>query len=81
MDGPFAMADRPHRRSARPAPEPSEVLLEFRRIGSVVKVTAVDPETQVEVSIQGPATASEATLRRTAITKLRYVLGRRGGAD
>ena len=64
----------------RPAGDPSEVLLEFRRIGGAVKVTAVDPETQVEVSIQGPATASEATLRRTAITKLRYVLGRRNRA-
>ncbi len=74
------MPDRRHPGGGPPAGEPSEVLLEFRRIGGVVKVTAVDPETQVEVSIQGPATASEATLRRTAITKLRYVLGRRGSA-
>ena len=61
-----------------PIREPSEVLLEFHQVGSVVKVTAVDPATQVEVSIQGPATAGEATLRRTAINKLRYVLSRRG---
>ena len=61
-----------------PIREPSEVLLEFHQVGGVVKVTAVDPVTQVEVSIQGPATAGEATLRRTAINKLRYVLSRRG---
>ena len=54
-----------------------EVLLEFRRIGGAVKVTAVDPVTQIEVSIQGPATTAEAELRRFAIAKLDYVLSRR----
>ena len=58
---------------------PREVLLEFRQIGAVVKVTAVDPETQLEVSIQGPASAGEAALQRTAIAKLRYALARRAG--
>ena len=53
-----------------------EVLLEFRRVGNVVKVTALDPVTQIEVSIQGPASAGDAELRRTAIAKLNYVLGR-----
>ena len=57
-----------------------EVLLEFQQVGAAVKVTAVDPETQVEVSIQGPASAGEAALRRTAIAKLRYALARRNGA-
>ena len=61
-------------KGGRPA---REVLLEFRRIGSAVKVTAVDPATQIEVSIQGPATAGEAALRRTVIAKLEYVLARR----
>ena len=55
-----------------------EVLLEFRRVGGVVKVTALDPITQIEVSIQGPASAGEAELQRTAIAKLRYVLARQG---
>jgi len=54
-----------------------EVILEFQRLGNVVKVTATDAETLVEVSIQGPATASEADLRRTAIDKLNYVLRKR----
>ncbi len=58
------------------ASDPREVLLEFQQVGSAVKVTAVDPVTQVEVSIQGPASAGEAALRRTAIAKLRYALSR-----
>ena len=55
-----------------------EVLLEFQRIGAAVKVTAIDPVTQVEVSIVGPASASQAVLSHNAINKLRYVLKRRG---
>jgi len=59
-----------------------EVILEFQRIGNSVKVMAVDPESQVEVSIVGPASAGEETLKRTAIRKLEYVLEKQksGGA-
>ena len=60
----------------RSEPELDEVLLEFTRIGNAIKVCAVDPKTRTEVVIQGPVTAGEATLRRTAIDKLRYVLRR-----
>lgn len=56
-----------------------DVLLEFRRIGKLVKVTAVDPVTLTEVTIQGPASASREMLRRTVIAKLNYVLARKGG--
>ena len=56
-----------------------EVLFEFHRIGSVVKVSAVDPVTLTEVSISGPASAGEAALRQAAIKKLRYVLARAKG--
>jgi hypothetical protein len=57
-----------------------EVILEYQRVGPVVKVTAVDPETLIEVAIQGPASWGEAALRRTALSKLRYVLARNGNA-
>jgi len=63
------------RSTGAPMPE-REVLLEYQRIGAAVKVTAVDPETLVEVSIQGPASLPESALERAAISKLRYVLGR-----
>jgi len=54
-----------------------EILLELQRIGNAVKVTAVDPETLVEVSIIGPPGAGEEALKRAAISKLEYVLAKR----
>lgn len=54
-----------------------EVIVEFRRIGNAVKVTAVDPVSLVEVSIVGSPATSEAELSRVAIRKLDYVLNRR----
>ncbi len=56
---------------------PAEVLLEFRRVGNAVKVSAVDPVTKTEVCIQGGAHADEYALRQAAIRKLQYVLRRR----
>lgn len=54
-----------------------EVIFEFIQRGPSVKVTAMDPETLVEVSIVGPANAGRAALRATALNKLKYVLGKR----
>ena len=64
-----------------PAETLNEVIIEFQQIGNAVKVTAVDPESQIEVSIVGPPGAGEEMLTRTAIRKLEYVLDkrRRGG--
>jgi len=53
-----------------------QVLLEFIQIGNSVKVSAIDPKTGTEVSITGPASASEQTLSRNAVKKLKYVLAR-----
>ena len=55
-----------------------EIILEYQRIGPVVKVSAIDPHTLIEVTIQGPASWGEAALRRTALAKLDYVLARKG---
>lgn len=55
---------------------PAEILLEFHQIGNAVKVTALDPETLVEVSIVGDPAVGEAMLKRAVIRKLRYVLER-----
>lgn len=57
----------------------AEVLIEFRRIGNAVRVTAVDPDTLVEVSIVGAPGAGETALTRAVLQKLDYVLGRKGG--
>ncbi|MBI1778886.1 MAG: hypothetical protein HYR63_26405 [Proteobacteria bacterium] len=55
-----------------------EVLFEFHRVGAYVKVSAVDAKTGVEVSIVGAAGAGEAMLKRTALSKLIYVLRKHG---
>ena len=52
-------------------------IVEFHQLGNVVKVSAVDPETLIEVSIVGPANAGEETLRRNAVRKLQYVMNKR----
>ena len=57
-----------------------EVLFEMTRIGNSVKVTALDSQTMIEVSIVGPATASPAHLRATALKKLEFVMARRGAS-
>jgi hypothetical protein len=56
-----------------------DVIFEFFRVGNSVKVSAVDTETMTEVSVVGPASASEATLRNNALRKLEFVLARRAG--
>jgi hypothetical protein len=55
----------------------SEVIFEFLRHGNTVKVTAIDPETLIEVSIVGPAGAGEANLKAAAIKKLKYMIAKR----
>lgn len=54
-----------------------EVLIEFQQIGNAVKVTAMDTKTMVEVSIMGPTSAGEETLKRNATNKLNYVLSKK----
>jgi hypothetical protein len=54
-----------------------DVIFEFRRVGNAVKVSAVDTATMTEVSVVGPATADEVTLRHMALRKLEFVLARR----
>lgn len=49
-------------------------LIEFRRIGALVKVTALDPVTGIEATIQGPVTAGEAILSQSAARKLEYLI-------
>ena len=54
-----------------------EVLIEFQQVGNAVKVTAVDTETLVEVSMMGPVSAGEEVLKRNVINKLNYVLSKK----
>lgn len=54
--------------------EDGNIIIEFVRIGSYIKVSAIDPATGTETSIIGDPAYGEAMLRRTALRKLRYVL-------
>ena len=53
-----------------------EIIFEFVRVGNSVKVTALDVATGIEVSIVGPASAGEASLKRLAKQKLDYVMAK-----
>jgi len=54
-----------------------QVLFEFVRVGQVVKVNAIDPESGIEVSMVGDAKAGADTLKRLAMRKLEYVIAKR----
>lgn len=54
-----------------------EVLFEFRRVGNVVKVTAVHVATDTEISIVGDPAYGDHGLKLAALRKLNYVLAQR----
>ena len=60
--------------------EHGEVLIEIRRIGTHVRVAAIDPVTGTEVSVPGSCRGSLEALTHIAIRKLSYVLARRAGS-
>ena len=51
-----------------------EIIIEFFPVGQIVKATAMDVTTLTEVSIQGPKSAGEETLKLNALKRLEYVL-------
>jgi hypothetical protein len=54
-----------------------EIFVEFVMLGNVVKATAIDPESGVEASIVGPASAPRSVLAENARKKLEYVKAKR----
>lgn len=48
-----------------------EVYFEFTPVGTTVKVVAIDATTGIEVSVLGPARATQSDLQRLALQKLR----------
>ena len=57
-----------------------EIIFEIRRLGAFAKVCAIDVASGVEVSVAGPAAATDASLREAALAKLDWVLKRRRDA-
>jgi len=54
-------------------------IIEFHQIGNVVKVTAMDPRTLVEVSMVGSPAAGDAELTRLVVRKLEFMIAKRAG--
>lgn len=55
-----------------------EIIFEFYPVGAYVRVSAMDVESLTEISIQGPVTASEDTLKANALKRLEYVMRKKG---
>lgn len=55
-----------------------EIIFEFFPVGNVVRVMAMDVKTMTEVTIQGPASAPESTLKANAVKRLEYVMKKKG---
>jgi hypothetical protein len=58
-------------------PTGNEVIFETVRLGPYMKVTAIDPVSMVEVSVQGPANARDADLKKLAFNKLKLAVEKR----
>lgn len=54
-----------------------EAIVEFIRVGSMLKVVAVDTVTGLEVSMIGDPRRSSQELGRLAVQKLRYALAKK----
>jgi hypothetical protein len=52
----------------------SEVLFEYMRSGTSIKVTAIEPNTGVEAVVVVPAGLSEQQMQARAMQKLLYIL-------
>jgi hypothetical protein len=55
-----------------------ETIFEMTRIGTMVRVRAMDVASMVEITISGPVTASTAQLQNLAYQRLQYVLKKQG---
>ncbi|HLG89267.1 MAG TPA: hypothetical protein VKZ79_18965 [Alphaproteobacteria bacterium] len=51
-------------------------IIEIRRYGQAVKVTAADSVSLIEVSLQAPASTPESTLRQLVLAKLARAIER-----
>ena len=51
-----------------------EYLLEFHWMGAYVKVSVIDPTTNIEASIVGDSRTTKQDLEKIAIKKLEYVI-------
>jgi len=55
-----------------------EIILEFRPVGNIMRVSAMDVASMTEITIQGPVNAGEFVLKKNALARLEYVLKKEG---
>ena len=55
-----------------------EVIFEFRQVGNIMRVSAMDTATLVEIAIQCPLNAGENAFKKNALMRLEYVLRKKG---
>ncbi len=53
-----------------------EVLFELHRVGSFVRVVAIDPRTNTEITMVGDPTVGDRALKLAAMRKLKYVIAK-----
>jgi hypothetical protein len=54
-----------------------EVLIEYRRVGKMLRVIAIDPITRIEVIMIAPLDATKNEIKRNAARKLAYVIAKK----
>lgn len=57
------------------------IIIEYVQYGAVVKVSAFDEKSLIEVSISGPTTTPQNILNRNVIRRLEYVMRKQGLID
>ena len=55
-----------------------EVIFEFRPVGNIMRVSAMDTTTMTEIAIQCPISAGETVFKKNALLRLAYVLKKNG---
>lgn len=55
-----------------------EVIFEYRQVGNIMRVTAMDTATMTEIVLQCPVNAGEAAFQKNALMRLEYVLKKKG---
>ncbi len=77
------MTRYPYRRSKRKLPLPdglTEVLFEFRQVGRMLRVCAIDAQSGTEVIMVADPRYGETMIKSLAMRKLAYVLRKKRGA-
>lgn len=55
-----------------------EVIFEFRAVGNIMRVSAMDVATMTEIVVQCPVGAGDEVFKKNALRRLEYVLKKKG---